>query len=186
MKLAIVLASCLIWIGSVADAGIVWDEALDGDLSNFSGSPTPIVLMNGINDLFGTIGGTSDPNVGDGFDTFTFTLSPNQTLESILITNYQVSGGNTSTGVNIFSGVGLGGTFLGSVAMNTSHVGSDILTLTSIGPLDSGTYTIAMREFTAPNQIYAFSLAVSIPEPRTTALLLIAVVAWISKRRKRN
>ena len=167
----------------LSHADIVYDESVDGDLSNFESSPTAVTLAEGGNQLLGTIGGTSNPNIGDGFDSLVISIGANQTLTQIIINDYQVSGGNTSTGVNIFTS---SGTFLGSVAMNTSDVGSDLLRLTGAGQLGPGDYRISLREFTAPGQTYDFSFVVVVPEPVQAGGVVLFLTWLIFPRNRRR
>ncbi len=169
--------------GTLLHADIVYDESIDGDLSNFENAPTNLDFGGGVSQLRGTIGGSFNPNVGDGYDSLTFSIAANQTLYTILLNDYQVAGGNFSTGVNIFTA---SGTFLGSVAMNQSHIGSDILDLTGVGDLGPGDYQINFREFTAPGQTYDFSVFVAIPEPDQiiVLILLLASAAICCSRRR--
>ncbi len=169
-------------------ADVVWDEGIQGDLSNFESAPTDVLLVVGENEFIGTVGGTSNPNNGDGFDSFLFVVNALESVDSIIIDDYQVFGGNLSTGFNIFQS---DGTYLGGLAMNTSHIGQDVLSLTGIGPLGPGGYYISLREFTAPGQVYRFTMNVSttaIPEPDLAfpfcLFLTLAVVASTGFRRR--
>ena len=165
-------------------ADVIWDESIDGDLSNFETSPTQITVVVGENDILGIIGGTSDPNFGDGFDVFSFAIGANQTMNSLIVNQYITAGGNTSTGINIFAA---DGTFLGSRAMTTADIGQDLLALSGAGPLTEGSYYISMREFTAPGQQYSFTANVStsaIPEHRFSFIVSFALCSLLSIRKR--
>ena len=155
-------------------ADIVWDESVDGDLSNVEGNPTLIALILGANDILGDIGGSFDPNVGDGYDVFSFNVGANESITSILLNQYTPAGGNSTTGVNIFSS---DGTILGSRAISTADVGQDLLTLTGISPLAEGDYYISMREFTAPGQQYSMTINKVSAIPESSSAMLIACFA---------
>src|SRR5262245_15406434 len=80
-----VLAAC-----QSAHAAMLWDEGVNGDLSNSGLAPTLLTLSPGSNEIVGT---TGDGGQGVDRDYFTFTLAPGQSLTSIrLLGNTFVSG----------------------------------------------------------------------------------------------
>lgn len=175
------LASML--VTSVTNADIVWNESVSGDLSNFDTSPTSLSFSVGVNDVIGTIGGRRNRNNGDGYDVFSFTIGANDTLTSINVNDYQVSGGNTSTGFNLYRS---DGTFLGGEAIDVGDINGDVLDLTGAGDLGAGDYYVEMREFSAPNQSYSFGFNVVTAVPEPTSLVVVFGVVTLMASRRRN
>jgi hypothetical protein len=144
---------------------VLWDEAVDGDLSNSKLAPTPLTLMGGGNLISGTVG----PGAED--DLFTFTIPAGFVLDSITLLDYS-SASNSS-----FLGVDLGGTY--DAASNTlawgyknfgsGEVGTDLLPAIASsnsnfsGPLTAGTYTFWIDEGTGPES-YTLSLNLKAPK----------------------
>ncbi len=176
------LATGLI-VANVGTADMIYNESILGDFSNFEAAGTNLgTFDDGVHAVVGQVGGTNNPNIGDGFDVFAFTIDVNHKLDSILVTDYQTSGGNLSTGFNLYNG---SGTFLGSTAIDVGDIGSDVLSLIGTGDLTAGDYYVSLREFTAPNQSYSFSFTV-VPEPTAMLGLTIVSVAGMLIRRRRS
>lgn len=171
----------VIMLSNSSHADLVYDEGALGDLSNFDTSPTALgVLAEGINDVMGTIGGTSNRNIGDGYDVFSFSIAVNKELESIFVNDYQTAGGNLSTGFNLYES---DGTFLGSTGIDAGDIGSDFLALSGVGTLSAGDYYVELREFTAPGQTYSFGFSV-VPEPDALFALVMMGISALMKRRR--
>ncbi len=132
---------------------VAWDESVDGDLSSWPLTPTVVSFQGGLNIVRGTVGGPpGDGN--EGYDVWTFNVPPGTTMPEIALTNYVVTGGNTSTGFNLHDGAqGTAGPQLVFVAMGIGDVNVTNL-ISDAAPLPSGDYSIALLEFTAPGQIY--------------------------------
>jgi len=165
MKGSGVLMCCVVLLASPAFADTIWDESVDGDISTVPLAPTQMTLVSSADRVSATIGGSSTNSPPEDFyDTFTFTVPPGNQVTAVVLADYQVSGGNTSTGFNFYTGnQGEGGTFVGSVSMTTADIGSDLLTLSSVpAPLAPGDYSISMREGTA-GQIYQLEIQGDVP-----------------------
>jgi hypothetical protein len=83
---ALVSAICIV---SVAQANVVWDESIDGDLSSIYSMPTRIQLAPGVNSIRATSGFTS----GFDYEYFTLELPVGRQLSRVLMADYQ----NTDT-----------------------------------------------------------------------------------------
>jgi len=175
-KLAAIVAAAVA-MPAMAD----WDEAFDGDLSDLESDPTFIAMSAGDNFVDGVIG-------GDDFnDAFTFTIGAGELLVGIDVVTYMVTGGNTSTGFNMALGSSWDGDFgnpalIGSLAMDTSYVGTNLLDDPAFGgALGPGDYTVGLREGTA-GQIYSFNFRVT-PTPGTAGLLGLGALVGMRRRR---
>ena len=94
MKGLIVASAIAVALSSVAappaSAGTVWDEAIQGDLSNNGLAPTAIPVAGGSNVVLGV---TGNPGTGVDRDYFTFTVPAGTALTAInLLPNTSVSG----------------------------------------------------------------------------------------------
>ncbi len=180
---------CLL-VPALAFAGtaVIWDEAIDGDLSNDFMMPTTVTPAADMNTVQGTIGGPApvpppefrgDPATGtlsegfdDGIDAYEFTILPGATLDQVLVTNYAPTPGNTSSGWNLYANM-CEDTFdnvVCSVAVDTAAVGQDLLTLCVSGPTGSlgpGTYCVRSLEFGTADNVYSYNHVVSGPVPVT-------------------
>lgn len=54
-------------------AAVIWDESVDGDLSNDPAAPTGVSLVDASDAMLGTVGGA---NPGEFFDVWTFSVRP--------------------------------------------------------------------------------------------------------------
>ncbi len=164
----------------------LWDEAIDGDLSNDTLTPTDVnPLSVGSNVITGTVG---DPSgAGEFVDSFTFTVGSGLSVEAINLVSYVTSGLNTSSGFNVATGTSWDGdflapNFLGSALFTTANVGTDLLDQASLGgSLAAGDYTIGIFEGT-PGQAYSIDIVV-VPAPGAAALLGVAGIAATRRRR---
>ncbi len=164
-------ATAAVALLAVPAFGFDYDEAILGDLSDDELIPTFIPFTFGSNSVTGTIGGpaaTSPPD--DFFDAFSFTLAAGESLTSVFVDSYVASGGNTTSGFNIYSGLNAD-TFIDSPLFGPADVGTDILP----GALAPGDYTVGIREGT-PGQAYSLSLNIGLfvppPPPPATSVVL--------------
>src|SRR5687767_3914771 len=58
-KLTVVAFACVILI-TPAKAAILWNESIDGDLSNDQSAPSTFTVASGVNSVIGTVGGSDD------------------------------------------------------------------------------------------------------------------------------
>lgn len=179
----------LVTAASVAKGGVVWDEAIDGDLSNDPNAPTPVALNVGSNVFSGTVTGLVFAS--DVWDYITFTIPAGQALSQLLLLEYTdaPSGDPGNTGFHAiiegptsyypdFGNIGL---FLGGDHLDWSPVVVDVLpnlanaTLGGQGfttPLGPGTYTYHIMQTGPDTTGYKLDFVVT-PEPASFALLLV-------------
>lgn len=193
-----VLAGMIVVFGAVADQAlrgdVVWDEAINGDLSGNPEIPTPLTFSRGLNTIRGSL---SEPE-GDLRDYVTFTIGPNQFLSAIFLDSFSPEGisfqalneGNTS----FIPGFGTAGNFLGLDIVFHEMIGTDMMpgmALTQFGnigfsiPLGPGTYTYLIQEVTpGETRDYQISFQV-IPEPSAIGLLgLIGLASFLRRARR--
>ena len=178
-------------------AATIWDEGLNGDLSNLQGTPTALALTQGNHSIIGTVNGATDTR-----DFVALTVPVGQTLNSIMLSSY------VSTDGVAFTGVQAGASFIGSPftaasyagyahfgtgATNGAVVGADLLPimanpLLAVGatgltvPLGAGTYTFVIQQLGAATS-YRFDYEVA-PEPDASLLTAggLALLAWWRRR----
>jgi hypothetical protein len=148
---------------------IIWDEGIDGDLSNDVDTPTPVFLVDTDNVIIGTVGtpapeGAESSRLGPpaevrrgSTDAYTFTVPAGFTMDAIMLESYVPAGGNTTTGFNLHTGIGTIEPQICFRAMGVVDIGLNLLAICDqgdISPLAPGEYTVALIEYTAPNQAY--------------------------------
>lgn len=186
------VASVSLLVGPIGHAAVVYDESVAGDLSSDGLNPTVISLDNGSNQLIGSV--IAAP--GDR-DFFTITIGTNQTLEAIILENFDstenqsffaVQAGPQVTSITDAS-VLLGNSLIGAAAGRQQ--GDDVLDDLDAapfggtgftGPLGAGTYTFWFQE-TAAAVDYAFDLQV-VPIPAAVWLFASALfsLGWLRSR----
>lgn len=189
------LAVCLVALmATSARAGVVWDEGVDGDLSNDRLAPDAVSLSVGGNLLIGSV-------VGGDRDYLTITIPNGAVLSGLSLDAY------TSTDDWSFIGIQAGSTFtepptgtdpanlLGWVLFGTPNEGTDILddmgtgddAIGFIPPLAAGEYTLWIQETSSKLSGYTFNLQVTaVPEASSLAMLAAAgvVAGWWHRRRR--
>ncbi|MCG8405368.1 MAG: PEP-CTERM sorting domain-containing protein [Phycisphaerales bacterium] len=175
---------------SMTTAAIIYDEAVDGDLSGDRLAPTTRTLSIGSNTLAAT-------SVSGDLEYVTLTVPPSFQLDAIILDSY------VSPNVQSFAAVQNGTVFTESPAspnpanlLGYSHfgtgpgqVGTDILDDISTGagaigfspPLPSGDYTFWLQETGPSPAAYTLDFVVT-PEPATTVMLGFAGL-WLLRRR---
>jgi hypothetical protein len=196
MNSAALLALALTLAGPAA-AATVWDESVNGDLSNDPLVPTTIGVAPGLNDVIGSAGAGSpsfDPITGEpNFDTdfFTFTVPKGYQLKSLVPVSIVFT---DPRDMDSFIGLGSGPqitastTFpfatgaaglLGWMHVDPSDVGNNIMPAMGVagqgasgfsGPLPPGVYSVWIQDDFPFNYEYRFEIAV--PEPSTLAIML--------------
>ena len=182
-------------------SALSYDEGIDGDLSGDPLNPTFLAFDVGLNTITGSVT-TSAP--ADTRDYITFTIGSGQTLDSILLFDYDdpatgppndgnrgyhaIDAGTTSV---IPSG-GTASDLLGGAHLDPLTPGTDTLPILASAPqggtgfstpLGPGDYTYLIQQ-TGP-QVSNYSLGfVVTPEPTTATLLLSGL--WVLGRRARR
>ena len=159
---------------------VIWDEGVDGDLSTNPLAPTPLTFGVGNNEIIGSV---QSPN--DTRDYITFTIEAGQTLQSILLLQYEDSntGGPASRGFNAINqgttsfipNGGTAGQFLGGAHLDPLPPGTDLLPIlagapqagTGFGvPLGPGDYSYLIQQTGPELSGYTLDFVV-VPEPLT-------------------
>jgi len=140
-------------------ASLVWDEAVDGDLSSVRDMPTEVVLTDLRNIITATVGGSSE----DESDVFTFFVPPGFELEAVILNDYIAAGDNETSGLNFHLGdMGNATPQVSFIAMGEANIGENTID-TSSGLLPSGSYSILVIEFT-PGQTYELDIQLSLAD----------------------
>jgi hypothetical protein len=196
-------AGPLLAAAAAAPAAIVWNEAVNGDLSNNQAAPSAVTLSAGANTVIGNATGGPDTQdwlavtVPGGFQLDSFKLVAYQSTDVQGFTGFQA--GSAFVGSPFTAGSYAGYAHYGTAATNpplatANLVGADLLPImanpaVSAGatgftiPLPAGTYTFLIQQLGASTD-YTFEYGVSqTPAPSTLAILGLA--AGAARRRRR-
>lgn len=184
----IALAITLIKFGllsGVANAATIYNEAIDGEISNVSTAPTSLGSLSlGQSDIIGQIG-------SDARDYFTFTVVSGLILDSITLVSG--TGSNHFFGIDDQSTFNDGGGFLiAALFSGTVTESPDFLDTFSDGgvfggsgvsgsSLPAGDYTILLNETAAESSDYQLRLT-TIPEPSSALLLGLGILGFVGRR----
>ena len=192
-------AACCGFIAASASADLMWDEAIDGDLSSDYLNPTQLYTK-GVNNhvIFTTIGAAENGGDQDR-EYFTFDVAVGYQLESIILSDFQ-----TDPITNLgFIGIAAGNVFptspeapnvtelLGYYLPGVDDVGDDILQAMGngggsqgfSGPLGAGSYTFWAQETGPSTDNWDLNFVVSeVPAPGALALLGLGGIA--ARRRR--
>lgn len=184
--LACALAALLAAIPAAALS--VYEEAVQGDLSNDRNAPTAIDVSPGPNVVAGTVSGTiAEPD--DDF--FTFTLEPGETLSAVVLLLHAPS---LSTS---FLGIHTGPTYtnlgnsqaLGWVFFDSDDIGTDLLPRMAASngnftaPLGPGTYSFWFDESTNVESYRVDFQVTVVPEPGAAGLVGLGLWGLAARRR---
>jgi hypothetical protein len=199
--------------GSNSRATVIWNQSINGPLSELPSAPTPFTLSEGTNSIIAVVGGGNGTESGVDQNWVNINIPTGLQLSELVLASY------TSTDLQGFTGVAAGTTFapgeagvntegnylgythFGTGASNngqpaTNLVGVDVLPIMgnnvvdspgSAGftpPLPAGSYTFLIQQLGATTDYqYDFDVT-SVPEPATDAILLIApMILGFSRRR---
>jgi MYXO-CTERM domain-containing protein len=192
-------AACCGFLAASASADLMWDEAIDGDLSSDYLNPTQLYTK-GVNNhvIFTTIGAAENGGDQDR-EYFTFDVAVGYQLEAIILSNFE-----TDPITNLgFIGVAAGNVFptspeapnvtelLGYYLPGVDDVGDDILQAMGngggsqgfSGPLGAGSYTFWAQETGPSTDNWDLNFVVSeVPAPGALALLGLGGIA--ARRRR--
>ena len=187
-------------ICGTSSAGVVYNETINGDLSNSGLNPTVVTVALGSNSLFGT---TGNPGTGIDRDYLTLTVPNGLMLSSITVLPGTFSGGGLSfLGIeagpqitlpaNTQTAAGL----LGWWHYSPVDIGHDILALAGIpasgssgftGPLGPGSYSFWIQDFNAGSFAYGFDFQIDpVPEPASWCAALLGSAVLLMRRRVRR
>src|SRR5262249_14502964 len=107
-----------------AGAAVVWDESVNGDLSNDYQNPTPLTLATGVNSIIGSVSNETSPQ---DLDYFRIDVPAGRTLTAFLLQRY-VSFDDTA-----FIGMQSGPAFTFPAGEAVDHF-DEILGYTHFGP----------------------------------------------------
>jgi len=198
---AILIISC----GLSLQADTVYNEAIQGDLSNSGLNPTSIAVTAGTNQIIGTTGNSG----GIDRDYFTITVPTGLQLTALTEVAGTTVGGIVSfiglqsgsqvtvpTNASTANGL-LGWTHYGGAttdtdllpAMSTPDQGSSGFTR----PLNAGNYSFWIQDFNSGTFSYHFNLTLApaaspVPEPQSYAMLLsgFLALAFLCKHRSQS
>ena len=128
----------------------IYDDTIDGDLGDRD-APTTVFLGSGLDRVTANVGGV------DFDDCMTFTVPVGNNIFSITLEDYIASGGNTTSGFQLYTGNLPGGGNFGDIfgaTVGPANIGQDILTDNAASPLTSGDYSLCLLEGTA-NQLFS-------------------------------
>lgn len=188
------LFTMLICSDQTLTADVVWDESINGDLSDNPSAPTPISFNTGLNTVIGSL---SEPD-GDLRDYLTFTLGPNQFLTGLFLDVFTPNGVSfhafNAGNQGFIPGEDPADNFLGLELISQIMVGMDLLPDLAAGnfgstgfsiPLGPGSYTYLIQELT-PDEFRSYQITfVVVPEPSGIAFLGLGSLL-VSARRARS
>jgi len=195
MTTRITTAALLLTCFGIAHASVIWDEDLQGDISNDRFNPSVGTMTLGSNFLFAT------SKQGDR-EYIRIDIPDGMQLEKLMMEHYHgddltafiaIQAGTTftepPTGTNVANLLGY--THFGP---GPGNVGTDILDDMGTGqgaigfvpPLNAGPYTYWIQQTGVNPAHYHFEFIVgTVPEPCTMAVLGVAGLAFLRRRRQR-
>lgn len=184
-----------ILVAGTAHAGVVWDEASDGDFSNNGLAPSFVTLMVGTSTIMGTTGMSPSTNIVDR-DYFTITVPAGHVWDSMMLLP-----GSGGIGGGAFLGLMGGPQFtvpadtqtaaglLGWTIYEEGNVGGDLLlamALPGLGssgfeiPLPAGTYSFWVQELSVGVAPYNFEFSITAVPEVPTAMAMFGGLALLA------
>jgi len=184
------LAACA--IVSAAGAGVVYDETIDGDLSDDRFNPTDIATALGSNRARMSVVDSNSP--GGDRDYFTVSIGAGEFIDRIILDESSVG----SSGIDNTAFIGLafddifdfdpvnltGPGLVGFVLTDDTLVGTDILGALSggLGSLGAGDYTFWVQQTGVDETTVGLDIRVA-PAPGAMALLAMGALGGVRRRR---
>ncbi|MBD2301446.1 PEP-CTERM sorting domain-containing protein [Nostoc sp. FACHB-190] len=203
------IGATLFFASNAHAATLIYNEAVDGDLSGDNLNPTLVNLSVGSNRISGSTTGNNNPVLDRDF--FTFTIPAGLQLRQVILTTYT---GLDGTGANqgflavqrgsrITSLINnpplLGAALIGAApgTQQGDNVLDDLGTAASIqgnnfvgfpsGRLGAGTYTFWIQETVGGIQNYTLDFVATVPEPSTIfGIAAVTGLGTLIKRKKRG
>lgn len=147
--------------------GFVYDEGVDGDLSDDGYAPTVLTPGPHANHLDGNVGGGDEIRS----DFFRLTIPGEWTLDAIIVTNYEDEGNTTFIGIedaSVFDTSPGNLYYFGYTSIGVADVGQDILANMAASngnftlPLTAGDYTFWLDE-NGPDEPYGLMFMLTAP-----------------------
>lgn len=173
----LVILGLLLALTSPADAVVIHNEAIHGDLSTNPAAPTPLAFGLGGNTIIGTVNNSGAPT-GDR-DYITFTIGAGQTLTALNLLAFSPTNlafaafnagatsfvPNVANEANFLSGIHISGLDVGSnllIAFATNSVTSNSLPAPLLGP---GQYSFVIQQTSVLTTSYSLEFFVEAPVP---------------------
>jgi hypothetical protein len=199
-KFLAALTLALIFVGP-ATAGTVWNEAINGDLSDNPLAPTVVSFAPGPNDVIGQAGNAVNSPLGVDQDFFTFTVPTGYSLTSLIPISvvFQDPSDNASflglqsgsqITVNVLPPFTDATGLLGWRHVDPSDNGTNILPAMGVadfgatgftGPLSAGPYSVWIQDDHPVDYVLRFNIS-PVPEPSTVLLMLTGLAALMGMR----
>lgn len=185
--------SCAL-LASACNAGVIYVEQTQGDLSNDRFAPKAFNLSPGSNELFGILSG-EDPQGNIDRDYFSITIPQGFELSAMSLTGYD------STDFAAFAGIQPGAVFpddpatvqpgdlMGWTLFGQAEVFKDMLPLMGVNgqgfsaPLPAGTYSFWFQQIGAYTE-YSLDFVVTVPSPSVVGLASALTAACGFRRRR--
>lgn len=200
IRSTLAVAGAAVLASAASAQTVIWDEAVDGNLSNDPYAGTPVGVVDGINIFRGStlgpfVGNGQNPatpgSMSDGYDIMQIQLTDTQIIDSIFISSLVTAPGN-NVGFNILRGgtvdqrlagePGVIQTFGG--AFSPAFVGIDWLgPQFANDPVTDGTYFFEIREFGSRAEWEITFNVTTIPAPSTAGALGFFGLAATRRRR---
>jgi len=178
------ISIALLWV-SPSHASTLWDESIDGDLSNDELAPTDLPALDlGSNLIFGSIGLSSSSDDGD---TARFTVPTGWILSQVVLETYQDGAYYDYVPFSLYRGASTSDPLVESILLSESSAGTDLLQFDSApGPQPAGDYAFEFGSIHQANSedersLYSIRLNI-IPEPSTMLLFAVGLAGVAGMR----
>lgn len=195
-----VLVTLVLAVAGPASAGVIYREAVDGDLSGNRLAPSQLTLASGSNLISGTFGATTPTSDTLDLDYITVSVPAGLEFHRLVVTDANVGGAVAFLGMEAGSQISVphttasAATLLGWAHYGTSSISADLFPEMSVAsgaqgftaPLGAGQYTLWIMELnTSDTFSYGFDLQLRpVPEPGVLPALLVPAAALVRVRRR--